>query len=81
MITAAEFNAFVRDADEDRIEERIDEAIASHGRDTPITISCHLLPGSYASIQTVLMKYRLAGWKAVYNYDQRDGDYVSLEAT
>lgn len=63
------------------IERRIDQAIRAHSISSgPITIAVSLFGNASAvSFESVLDKYRRAGWRAEYVNDSRDGDFIKLE--
>lgn len=63
-----------------KAEAIIDKAIKASGGERA-TIDASLLPITMKEWPTLKRKYKQAGWKgAVWVTDQRDGDYIDLQA-
>lgn len=76
-------NKQTKDAVKRRAEAIIDKIIRGGSGENLITISVDLLPDTFSAKdwKEVAPRYRKAGWRvATWESDERDGDYILLEA-
>lgn len=62
------------------LEARIDSAIDEAARRSWWPAKVAIRGESLGVVTDVMRKYRLEGWKIDRIYDQRDGDFIQIEA-